>query len=367
MRSLAFLLVLVAAVAAQDRQASRDLLNHGVQAFKNARYADAVNAFQKAVEADPAFTTAWLYLGTAYMQQYIPGADAPENQSNADKAEAAFQRVLQSDPANLVALSSLASLNLNQKNWDSARSWYKQLLNIDPNNAEAYYSTAFADWAQWYPAYGQARTKSGMAPAQPGPIPDPAVRTALRSQWWPTLEDGIWNLNRALEINPKYGDAMAYMNLFLRERADLQDTPQQYQQDVREADQWVQRAIEAKKYTAAQPGSTGAPPAPPPPPGPAGASPRLRVSNPPEPVSKIDPVYPPLARQARIQGTVRLDAVLDKEGRVVQLRVLSGHPLLVPAALEAAKQWVYAPTLLNGEPVQVATEIAVNFILPQPQ
>jgi TonB family protein len=365
MRALLFFLVLVSAVAAQDRQTSRELLNQGVQAFKNARYAEAVNAFQKAVEADPAFTTAWLYLGTAYMQQYIPGADAPEDQNNADKADAAFQRALQGDPANLVALSSLASLNLNRKRWDSARSWYKQLLNVDPNNAEAYYSTAFADWAQWYPAYGQARTKAGMAPAQPGPIPDPAVRAALRSQWWPTLEDGIWNLNRALEINPKYSDAMAYMNLFLRERADLQDTPQQYQQDVRDADQWVQRAIEARKDLAAQPGITGAPPPPPPPPAPAGAAQRLRVSNPPEPVSKIDPAYPPLARQALIQGTVRLNAVLDKQGHVTQLQVLSGHPLLVPAALEAVRQWVYPPTLLNGDPVEVQTEIAVKFTLPR--
>ena len=81
------------------------------------------------------------------------------------------------------------------------------------------------------------------------------------------------------------------------------------------------------------------------------------------------PVYPPLAKQARIQGTVRLNAVIGRDGRVLQLTVESGHPLLVPAALEAVKDWVYNPTLLNGDPVEVITQIEVNFTLlgePQP-
>lgn len=77
----------------------------------------------------------------------------------------------------------------------------------------------------------------------------------------------------------------------------------------------------------------------------------------------VKPVYPPLARQARIQGTVRLNAIIGTDGRVKDLTVVSGHPLLVPAALEAVKQWVYEPTLLNGEPVEVVTIIDVNFTL----
>ena len=77
------------------------------------------------------------------------------------------------------------------------------------------------------------------------------------------------------------------------------------------------------------------------------------------------PAYPPLARMARIQGTVRLEAVISTEGRIQNLRVLSGHPLLIKAALEAVAQWRYQPTLLNGEPVEVLTEIAVNFTLAE--
>ena len=75
------------------------------------------------------------------------------------------------------------------------------------------------------------------------------------------------------------------------------------------------------------------------------------------------PVYPPLARQARIQGKVVLHAIIDKDGRVSQLEVVSGHPLLVQAALDAVKQWRYQPTMLNGEPVEVDTTITVNFVL----
>jgi len=77
------------------------------------------------------------------------------------------------------------------------------------------------------------------------------------------------------------------------------------------------------------------------------------------------PVYPPLAKQARIQGVVKLNAIISRDGTIMNLSVLSGHPLLVPSAMEAVKQWVYQPTLLNGEPVEVVTQIDVNFTLSQ--
>ena len=75
------------------------------------------------------------------------------------------------------------------------------------------------------------------------------------------------------------------------------------------------------------------------------------------------PTYPPLARQARIQGTVRLEAVISKEGSIEELKVVSGHPLLIQSALDAVKQWRYQPTMLNGVPVEVITTIDVNFTL----
>ncbi len=80
-------------------------------------------------------------------------------------------------------------------------------------------------------------------------------------------------------------------------------------------------------------------------------------------VRKVNPVYPALARQARIQGTVLLRAVISKEGSITGLQLISGHPMLAPAAIDAVKQWKYRPYLLNGEPVEVDTEVQVNFTL----
>jgi protein TonB len=77
------------------------------------------------------------------------------------------------------------------------------------------------------------------------------------------------------------------------------------------------------------------------------------------------PIYPPLAKQARIQGVVRFTAIIGKDGTIQNLQLVTGHPLLVPSAQEAVKQWVYQPTLLNGEPVEVITQIDVNFTLSQ--
>ena len=81
--------------------------------------------------------------------------------------------------------------------------------------------------------------------------------------------------------------------------------------------------------------------------------------------STAEAAYPPLAKQARIQGTVRFNAVIGKDGTIQNLTLVSGHPLLVPSATEAVSQWVYQPTLLNGEPVEVVTQIDVNFTLSQ--
>jgi protein TonB len=82
-------------------------------------------------------------------------------------------------------------------------------------------------------------------------------------------------------------------------------------------------------------------------------------------IRRVDPLYPPLARQARIQGVVELIGIIATDGHIRQLRVISGHPLLVKAAMDAVGQWLYRPTLLNGEPVEVEAPITVNFRLSQ--
>jgi protein TonB len=115
--------------------------------------------------------------------------------------------------------------------------------------------------------------------------------------------------------------------------------------------------------------SAAATSAPPPPPPPKAATPkRIRVGGQVEAAKLIfqpKPEYPPLAKMARIQGTVRLEAVISRDGTIQDLKMLNGHPLLVKSAIEAVSRWRYQPTLLNGEPVEVVTEIDVNFTLAE--
>jgi periplasmic protein TonB len=80
-------------------------------------------------------------------------------------------------------------------------------------------------------------------------------------------------------------------------------------------------------------------------------------------IRRVEPTYPPLARQARIQGTVVLAAVISKAGTIEDLKLLSGHPMLVSAAIDAVKQWRYRPYILNGDVIEVDTQITVNFVL----
>jgi protein TonB len=99
---------------------------------------------------------------------------------------------------------------------------------------------------------------------------------------------------------------------------------------------------------------------PPPPPAKPPRITQLRMAT---PLHKVEPVYPALARQARVSGTVELLGVLGTDGRIHELKVLRGHPLLINAALEAVRQWIFEPTLLNGQAVEVSAPITVNFIL----
>ncbi len=102
--------------------------------------------------------------------------------------------------------------------------------------------------------------------------------------------------------------------------------------------------------------------APPPPPAPTHP---LKISHWAEGnlIYRVQPIYPPLARQARIQGTVELRAIISKAGTIEDLVMVSGHPMLVKSAIEAVRQWRYRPYLLNQEPIEVETEITVNFVL----
>ena len=248
--SLVGLAALVLGSSGCQKLRARDSLNKGVQAFKSAQYSQAVDYFKTAVDLDPEFPTARLYLATAYMSQYIPGADSKENVQNANAALDQFNKVLEKNPKEETATADIASIYYNQKNWDKAEEWNRKLIALNPNAKDAYYVLGVIAWYRWLPADREARVKLGMKPEEPGPIKDAKVRESLKPKYMPILDEGIKAEQKALEIDPEYENAMAYMNLLIRYRADLMDTRDEWKKQSDIADDWVQKSMAAIKIKA---------------------------------------------------------------------------------------------------------------------
>src|SRR6201987_1577289 len=236
---------------------ARDQLNKGVQSYKNAKYEEAIEHFKQAVHLDPTLINARLYLATAFAQQYIPGADAPDNNKFAEQAIDQYKAVLNADPKNVNSVKGIAYLYLQMKRFDDAKTYYRKATELDPNDPEPYYSVAVIDWTQTYQPRMEERAKLGMKPDEP--LKDKKVCAMLKEKNSANIQEGIDNLNQALKLRPDYEDAMAYMNLMYRERADVQcDDPARRAADLKTADEWVDKTLAVKKAKAEkQPGAAG--------------------------------------------------------------------------------------------------------------
>jgi tetratricopeptide (TPR) repeat protein len=238
---------------------ARDHLNKGVQAYKNAKYEQAIDHFQQSVALDPTLINARLYLATAFAQQYIPGADTPDNNKFAEQAIDQYKLVLKADPKNINSVKGIAYLCLQMKKFDLSKDFYKKASEIDPNDPEPYYSVAVIDWTQTYIPRQEERAKLGMKPDDSLPAKDKKVCAAVKDKNTANVQEGIDNLNKALQLRPDYDDAMAYMNLMYRERGDIQcgDLAARAA-DLKTADEWVDKTMATKKAKAEkQPGAGG--------------------------------------------------------------------------------------------------------------
>lgn len=240
---------------------ARDHLNKGIAAYRAAKYKDAIEHFKAAMQLDPDWETPQVYLATSYMSQWIPGAESQENLEYAAKARAEFLKVLERNPNEETALGYLAMLSYNEATsgritpeekeakLNEAAEWHKKRIAVRPVK-EAYYSLAVIDYQKWSPAWLAARASLKMRSDDPGPLRDRKVREELKAKFTPVLDDGIQNLEKALELDPEYVDAMAYMNLLVRQRADLNDNAETYKAEIAKADEWLDKAMSTRKMLA---------------------------------------------------------------------------------------------------------------------
>ena len=249
-RILAFLAVGLALMSttACNKLRARDQLNKGVQAYKNAKYEEAINRFHEAVRLDPALTNAKLYLATAYANQYVPGADTPENNRNAEEAIKVFEDVLKTNPpreAQVNSLKGIASLYFQMKKLDRAKEYYSKVKDLDPNDPEVYYSIGVIDWTETYQPRMEEKAKLGLKPDEA--IKDKKICEDLKTKNTASVEDGMAMLQKAVDLRPDYDDAMAYYNLMWREKADIECGDQQArEEDLKKADEWVKKTMAVK-------------------------------------------------------------------------------------------------------------------------
>ena len=233
-----------------DYLKARNELNRGVNAFSRTDYTFAIEHFEKAIELDPEFLEARQYLASSYMMQYVPGAESLENEAVAENALASFLDVLSRDDNNEAALASIAIIYFNMKRMEDAREWYAKLLEKFPENKDAYYTLGVIAWTETYQPRLMVRASLGMKPEDPGPIKDDDSRHGLAELNLPIVEEGLKNLEKALEIDPEHDNAMAYINLLYREKADISETKEDYEKYTAMANEWSLKSLATRKKKA---------------------------------------------------------------------------------------------------------------------
>ena len=229
-----------------------DEMRAGAIAYKFSDYAGAAEHFKAALDLDPDFTQARLFLATSYAQQYIAGDESAANVAMAQQAMEQFKLVLNDDPSEEERYKSIvpiASLSFNLKRLDDAREYYGKALALKPNEARNYFMLGLIDWTE--ASKLRAKEKSDLGLSESAMISKPEACAALRAQNQQKVEDGIQRLQKALELQPADGDAMGYMNLLYRERAEYEcDDPEARKTNLKAADEWVDKAIAAKTANA---------------------------------------------------------------------------------------------------------------------
>ncbi|MDR3793246.1 MAG: tetratricopeptide repeat protein [Terracidiphilus sp.] len=232
-----------------NKLAARDQLNKGVEAYKSAHYEEAIGHFQKATQLDPKLPMAKTYLATALAQNVVPGLETPENLKSAEQAISLFKDVLANDPKDVNSIKQIAGIYYQIKKTDEAKVWQKKVLEQDPKDPEAAYTIGVIDWDQAHKNVLSTLGGAGLNDDGQGNIKAPKkVMEQIKSQNAPLVDEGLTYLNQAVASRDNYDDAMAYLNLIYRRKADVDfGNAGAVKDDLAKADEWRTKAMGVRK------------------------------------------------------------------------------------------------------------------------
>jgi tetratricopeptide (TPR) repeat protein len=265
--ALLALLVFAAGLSGCDKLKARDLLNKGVGAFKNGQYDAAVEDFKQAKDLDPSLLNARLYLATAYASQYIPGAPSEQNKNIGRQAIQEFKDILNTNPENLSAIDGIGSILFQMagtpydpKLFEESKTYHQKHIQLKPEDPEPYYWIGVIDWTLAFRANGEIRRdynekniRKQVKETEPLPA---AVRGDYVSKYGSLIDEGIADLQKAITLRPDYDDAMAYLNLLYRRKADTVASADERASLEKQADDLVDKVKEVKQKRASQPAPT---------------------------------------------------------------------------------------------------------------
>ena len=265
-RALTFaaIAILAAGLSGCNKLKARDQLNKGVAAFKNAQYDTAIEYFKQAKQLDPGLMNARLYLATAYATQYIPGAPSEQNVRLGNAAVDEFREVLQIDPNNLSAIDGIGSIIFQMagqpydpKKFEESKAYHQRHIDLRPNDPEPYYWIGVIDWTLSFRANGELRAeynKNNIKKQVRETDPLPAsVRADYTAKYGRLVDEGVAGLQKAIQLRPDYDDAMAYLNLLYRRKADMVESADERASLLKQADDLVDKVKEIKQKRAEQP------------------------------------------------------------------------------------------------------------------
>jgi tetratricopeptide (TPR) repeat protein len=248
----------------EDQRQAREALNKGVQDFKNGQYEEATGDFLRAKQLDPKLMNARLYLATTYASQYIPGAPSDENSRMGHAATEEFRGALSLDPQNISAIDGLGSLLFQMAGspfdpdlFQESKSYHQKHIYLRADDPEPYYWVGVIDWTLAFRANGLLRTKFNLSVRGRQLSDDAPLLPDLRDEYvrgyGATIDEGIESLNHAISIRPDYDDAMAYLNLLYRRKADTVASESEREQLIKMADDLVDKVKDIKQKRAEAP------------------------------------------------------------------------------------------------------------------